>query len=78
VDLVDDDGAHRLEHLATAAGRQQDEERLGGRHEQMRRPAEVGAALSGRRVPGSDGGADLHVWQAEPGQLAPDPRQRLL
>ena len=54
VDLVDDDGADGAERVAGARGEQQ-VERLGGRHQDVRRRALEAGALRGRGVAGADG-----------------------
>ena len=58
VDLVDDDGAHRAQHLAAALGRQQQIQRLGRRHQNVRRRPQHRRALGLRRVAGAHGGGD--------------------
>ena len=59
VDLVDDDGTDVLQHRAASLGCQQDVQRLGRRHEDVRRPVEHGPARGHQRVAGADGGPDL-------------------
>jgi hypothetical protein len=60
VDLIDDDPLHPGERVARLRGEQQ-VERLGGGHEDVRRTAAEHAPLLGRRVAGAHGDAHL-AW----------------
>ena len=68
VDLVDDDGAHRAQHLAAALGGEQQVERLGRGDQDVRRLAQHGRALGRGRVAGADRGRDARR------RPAPSPR----
>ena len=74
VDFVDDDGADGAQHLAAALGRQQQIQRLGRRHQDVRRRAQHRRALGLRRVAGSDGGGDAR--RNEPSSSATRRRPR--
>jgi hypothetical protein len=78
VDLIDDDAAHRTQHAAAAVRAKQDVERLGGGHQDMRRPAPRQGAITLRRIAGAHGGADVDVHQAQACQLVPDSLERRL
>ena len=52
VDFVDDHGPHALQHVAAAAAREQQVQRLGRRDENVRRPPEHRGAFGLRRVAG--------------------------
>ena len=58
VDLVDDQRAHRREHLARPFGRQQDVERLRRGHQNVRRFLAHPLAFGGGCVAGAHRGAD--------------------
>ncbi len=58
VDLVDDDGAHVAQRAPPRVRRQQDVQRLGRRHEHVRRVPDGVAALGLRRVARAHGRAD--------------------
>jgi hypothetical protein len=78
MDLVDDDGARGLKRLPAPLRRQEDEQRFGGRHEDVRWPAQHVLTLARRRVAGSYG--HTNGWQKDPvvGGKRRDLRQRLL
>ena len=58
VDLVDDQGLHRAEHVAGHGAGQNQVQRLGGGDQDVRRTLRHLRPFPGRRVPGADGGAD--------------------
>jgi hypothetical protein len=76
VDLVDDHRAHGLEHLPAAVCRQQDEQRLRCRHEQVRWVLEVRLALRWGCIAGPHGGSYVDVGEPHPFELGPDAGQR--
>ncbi len=78
VDLVDDDGAHGRQHRSPRDRAEQDVQRFGRRHQDVRRLPQALAPLGGRRVAGAHGGADLDVGQAERAQLGADAGERRL
>ena len=78
VDLVDDDGARRRQHLAPGFGAEKDVKRLRGRDDDMGRAAAHPAALGRRRVAGAHPGADVDVGQALRLQRGANPGQRRL
>ena len=69
VDLVDDHGARRRQHLAAGFGAEQDVERFRRGHDDVRRGAPHALALRRRRVAGAHPGADLDLRQAPGAQL---------
>jgi hypothetical protein len=69
VDLVDDHGAHRGQHLAAGRAGKQQVEGLGCRHQDMRRPLAHGRALALRSVAGAHLRADLGRMRALLDQL---------
>ena len=73
VDLVDDDGARRREHLAARLRAEQHVQRLGRRDDDVRRPLAHARALALRRVAGAHQRADVDVGQAR----APRARARM-
>ena len=78
VDLIDDDGARRREHLPAGLAREQQVQRLRRRHEDVRRPLAHRGALGLGRVAGANLGADLERRQVAARQLGADSRERLL
>src|ERR1017187_5113871 len=65
VDLVDDHGPHRREHLPAACRGEEEIERLGCRHDDLRAVAQHRRALGWRRVAVADGHLHLGRLQAE-------------
>jgi len=63
VDLVDDHRAGRRQHRTARLRAEQDVERLGRRHHDVRRPAAHAVALAGRGVARAHPGADVHLRQ---------------
>ncbi len=63
VDLVDDHGPGRSQHLPAGFGAEQDVERFGRGHDDVRRALAHAQALAGRRVAGAHPGPDLDVRQ---------------
>ncbi len=59
MDLVDDHGAHRPEHLAAPLRGEEEVERLGRGDQDVRRALEHRGPLRSRRVTGPDRGGDL-------------------
>ena len=76
MDLVDDHGAHRAEHLAARHRSEQHVQRLGRRHQDVRRLAQRLLPFAGRCVAGAHGGADMHVGQTERRQFGADAGER--
>jgi len=70
VDLIDHDGADRLERVPGALGGEVQVERLGGGDEDVRRPLHHRRALGGRRVAGAHHDAD--VGELKAAVLSPD------
>ena len=77
VQLIDDHAAGRAQHLATGVRGQQDVQRLGRRHQDVRRRAAHARALAAGRVAGAHRGPDADVRQAERQQLGANPGERL-
>ncbi len=65
VDLVDDHGPHRREHLPASCRGEQEIERLGRRHDDLRAVAQHGRALGRRRVTVADRHLHLRRLQAD-------------
>ena len=61
VDFVDDDRAHRAQHVPARLGAEQDVQRLRRRDEDVRRRAAHARALALRRVAGAHGRADRRL-----------------
>jgi len=59
VNLVDDDRGHGFENVATPGSSEQEIQRLGSCHQEMRRFAQHGLACGGRRIAGPNGDADV-------------------
>jgi hypothetical protein len=78
MDLVDDHRARGRQHPATGLAGEQQVQRLGCGHEDMRRQPSHRCALRLRGVAGANLGADLACRHAEPRELRTDPGQRLL
>ena len=78
VDLVDDHRAHRREHRAAARRAEQHVERLGRRHQDVRRLAQRLLALVSRRVAGAHRRADLAPRAARGRELGADAGKRRL
>jgi hypothetical protein len=76
VDLVDDDGTRGRKHFPARRGAEQDVERLGRRHHDVRRRARHSHPLGCGRIARSHPRADLHVRQPERTQLRADARER--
>jgi hypothetical protein len=72
VDLVDDHGPRCPQHRPARLGAQEDVERLGRGHHDVRRPAPRAVALTLRRVAGPDPGPDLDLGQVELAQALAD------
>ena len=64
MDLVHDHGPHRPQHLPAALGREQQIQRLGRRHEDVRRRPENAGALGRRRIARAYGGCDARSRHA--------------
>ena len=64
VDLVDDDSGRRPEHLAAALRRQEQVQRLGRRHQDVRRRSQHRGALALGRIAGAHGGGDARWGEA--------------
>ena len=77
VDLVDDHDARRLQHVARAFGSEQQVERLGGRDQDVRRPAQHARTLVLGRIAAAHGGADAHGRVAHLLRETPDLTARL-
>ena len=78
VDLVDDHAADVGQHRPARDRAEQDVERLGRRHQDVRRLLQALAALARRRVAGAHGRADLDVGHSERAQLGADAGERCL
>ena len=76
--LVDDHALHRLQHRAPRGRREQDVQRLGRRHEDVRRHAAHPLALSRGRVAGAHRVADTDVGQPHRDEPGADAGERLL
>ena len=71
VNFVDDHRADRTQHLAASRGCQEQVQRFGRRHQDVRRFAQHGGALGRGRIACSDGGCNARRIDAERvGQLA--------
>jgi hypothetical protein len=77
VDLVNDDGPHRAEHLAASFGRQQQVERFGCCDQNVRWGPQHRRALRLGRVAGADGGRDARGLHPSCLGELPDPAPRL-
>ncbi len=64
VDLVDDDRAHRAQHLPAAVRCQEQIQRLRGRHQNVRRRPQHRGALRLRRIAGPHGSRDPRRTQS--------------
>ena len=78
VDLVHDHRADVLQHPPPPLAGEQDEQRLRGGDQDVRRPLDHRRPHGRRGIPRAHLGADLDVRQPHRRQLAADPRQRLL
>ena len=78
MDLVDDHGARRREHLAARLRAEQHVQRLRRRDDDLRRPAAHAGALALRRVAGANERADLDVGKPERRELGADAGERRL
>ena len=78
VQLVHDHALDALQHRAAGFRGQQDEERLRGRDQDVRRGLAHAVALEGRGVAGAHGVADRHVVDALFEELVADAGERLL
>ena len=76
VDLVDDDGADLRERAAPPRAREQDVERLGGGHEDVRRALRHPRPFARARVSCANGDADVHVRLPAARELLADPGER--
>ncbi len=76
VDLVDDDRADVAENLAALLGGEQNEERLGRRDQDMRRPPQHRPPRGTRRVARAHRGSDLGEWRAAGGRERRDLGER--
>ena len=78
MNLIDDDGAAGAKHVPPRLRGEQNVERFGRGHEDMRRFAAGLGTLRLRRVAGTHHGADLHVPQVERRQLFANALERRL
>ncbi len=76
MNLIDDHRSHVRQHFSPGLGGQQNVQRLGRRHDDMRRAAPHTGTLGRRGVSRSHERADLDVGQSRGAQFVADPRER--